>query len=107
MPCPRDRFYLPLYEAVAHGRSVPPDELAELADAAGASAGDYTDPRFARAVLDELFHRTGWRYALPRDPAIQRNPAVLGRRARLKRELKRRAPRLARAGGRLKARLLS
>ena len=106
VPSSRDRFYLRLYEAVAHGRAVPPDELVELADAAGAPAGDYPDPRFARAVLDELFHRTGWRYVLPRDPAIPRNPAVLGRQARLKRELKRRAPRLARAGGRLKARLL-
>jgi hypothetical protein len=99
------RFFGRLYEAVAHESVVSTATAAELsstAAAVGAPAGDYSDPRFARAVLGDFLRRAGWRYSLPADPRVPRNPAVLGREARLRRALKRRAPRAVRIAGRIR-----
>jgi hypothetical protein len=103
VPPEEDRPYISLYELVAH---TPADNerrsrLAQLVRESDSSPGNYENPLYAKAVLEEFMLRQGYTYGVPRDRTLSRNPDVLGRVPRLRRVLRRRAPRLSRLGGRM------
>jgi hypothetical protein len=97
---PAHRAYLALYRAVAHTREL----RAPLAVRLDAEArrllppGDIGDPAFAVALVEAFLRANRWTFPVPADPATPRNPALLGPQVRLRRVIKARAPRLAKAG---------
>jgi len=99
VPPPSDAPYIGLYEAVVH---TPPDGPAATALAAapepGLPPGDYRDPAFARAVLDEFLFLSGYDYVTP-PQGLWRNPLLFSRPERFRRGARRRAPRTARIVG--------
>jgi hypothetical protein len=87
-----DDGYIRLHELVTDARDRDP-EVEEIRPALPDSLppGDYADPTFARAVLEEFMLRTGYGYATPAAGGIRPSPAVLGRRSRFRHLVRRRA----------------
>ncbi len=105
VPTQEDRVFTELYELLVNRTEFDAQAVSRICGSAEAAAlprGDYGDPVFVRALLDDYLHRMSYAYTLPRSSLIPRNPAILGRRARWRRTIKRRAPRLAVAAWRLK-----
>ena len=80
---PEHRFHALLAQSLDGASPVRPAELAGLATEAGAPAGPYDDPIFARAELDDFLQRNGWESAQPRRGRLVR--AARGIAARLPR----------------------
>jgi hypothetical protein len=100
-----DTPYLRLYELVAHTPPGSPAAEALVASLPGGlPPGDYRDPVFARAVLEQFMVDNGYDYVTP-PPELWRNPALFSRVERVRRAARHRAPRAARIGGAVLLRL--